>query len=202
MIPGIQKQLREERLALAGGFSPSCRKGTTGAQTMVAGVRREAVHILVGQEAEREASCWAGLHLRSSPLDAPIRASQPKSHRLLNQCHQVGNISSRHSLDSLWWGWWLYWKNNWAVHPKGEDEGGTVSGWDLEHPKTQHRRYLVILRNRNYPCRQMICPQLPVNRGCDAESKLNLSFLLSGSLVQLSCTRSVNNLQAILDESF
>lgn len=67
---------------------------------MVAGMWREAVHALVGQEAEREASRWVRLHLPSSPLGAPIRASQPKSHRLLNQCHHEGNISPRHSLDS------------------------------------------------------------------------------------------------------
>lgn len=75
---------------MAGGFSPSW---SAGAQTMVAGMWREAVHALVGQEAEREASRWVGLHFPSSPLGAPIRASQPKSHRLLNQCHHEENIS-------------------------------------------------------------------------------------------------------------
>lgn len=151
------------------GSSPSCRKGTAGAQTMVAGVWREAVHTLVGQEAEREASCWPELCLQSLPLGAPIRVSHPQSHRLLNQCHHVRNIGPRHSLDSnynsVWWSWWLCWKNNWAVHPKGEDKGVTVSGRDFEHTKTQHRRYLVILRNRNCPCRQMMRHQLPVNGG-------------------------------------
>lgn len=153
---------------MAGGFSPSQQEKHSRAQPLAAGVCREAVHIVVGQEAELKLG-WVPSEFTPgsselSPRHPGFHSLQNRFNHLVNDCSQhepvktlqIQTVTASDDVDE-YYGKKQKTKKQLSSSSQREDVGIRVSRGDFKHRKSPHRSYLAILRDRNLPWRRMVC---------------------------------------------